>query len=62
MPAKAALLAMGPLETDAVRLPLLSLADEARTALDETLPTLGWSSSTATPARTPASPLEAALR
>ena len=41
VPAKAALLAMGLLETDAVRLPLLPLADEARASLVATLRTLG---------------------
>ncbi|HEY3164861.1 MAG TPA: 4-hydroxy-tetrahydrodipicolinate synthase [Candidatus Limnocylindrales bacterium] len=41
VPAKAALRAMGLLETDAVRLPLLPLADGARATMDQTLRTLG---------------------
>jgi 4-hydroxy-tetrahydrodipicolinate synthase len=41
VPAKAALVAMGLLERDAVRPPLLPLADEARAALDATLRALG---------------------
>lgn len=41
VPVKAALLAMGLLETDVVRLPLLPLADEARAELAATLRTLG---------------------
>ena len=41
VPVKAALELMGLLETDAVRLPLLSLADESRASLAATLRTLG---------------------
>ena len=41
VPVKAALELMGLLEIDAVRLPLLPLADDARTALGTTLRTLG---------------------
>jgi dihydrodipicolinate synthase/N-acetylneuraminate lyase len=41
VPVKAALELMGLLETDAVRLPLLPLADDALAALAGTLRTLG---------------------